>query len=47
MKTKFQKVKSYYEKRLWSIARVRSAVEKEWITSEEFFVITGIKYEVI
>ena len=32
---KFELVKSYYDKGLWSEARVRMAVEKGWITEEE------------
>jgi len=44
---KFNKVKSYYEKGLWDISRVRNAVIKEWITPEQYETITGEKYEVI
>lgn len=40
----FQKVKTYYERGLWSIDRVRNAVGK-WITPEEFTEITGEPYE--
>jgi hypothetical protein len=36
----FEKVKSYYDRGLWSIAKVRKAVGK-WITEEEFTEITG------
>lgn len=43
---KFQKVKNYYDRGLWSISRVRDSVEKEWITSEEFEEITGEIYEI-
>ena len=32
---KFETVKKYYDKGLWSKGRVRMAVEKGWITSEE------------
>ena len=42
---KFQKVKNFYDKGLWSISRVRYSVEHEWITSDEFFEITGEVYE--
>lgn len=42
---KFQKVKGYYDKGLWSISRVRDSVVKEWITPEEYFEITGEVYE--
>jgi hypothetical protein len=43
--SKFEKVKGFYEKGLWSISRVRDSVEKEWITPEQFFEITGEEYE--
>ena len=36
MKTKFEKVKIYYDNGLWDINRVRNAVIKNWITAEEF-----------
>jgi len=42
---KFKKVKDYYDRGLWSISRVRDAVEHEWITPEEFEEITGEVYE--
>lgn len=44
-KSKFQKVKEYYDKGLWSISRVRDSVEKGWITAAEFEAITGKPYE--
>lgn len=44
MSGKFEKVKSYYERCLWDISRVRNAVVKGWITAEEFFIITGEIY---
>ncbi len=40
----FSKVKQYYDKRLWNLSKVTSAVGK-WITAEEFELITGTKYE--
>ena len=40
----FEKVKSYYDRGLWNIAKVRKAVGK-WITAEEFEEITGEPYE--
>lgn len=43
MSKNFEKVKRYYEKGLWSIARVRNAVGK-WITAEEYLRITGEEY---
>ena len=40
MSKNFEKVKTYYNRGLWSIERVRSAVGK-WITAEEYKEITG------
>lgn len=34
---KFEKVKNYYERGLWSVTRAHNAVTKSWITTEEFF----------
>lgn len=45
MSNKFEKVKSYYERGMWDISRVRNAVVKGWITAEEYFIITGEVYE--
>lgn len=45
MSNKFEKVKSYYERGLWDIFRVRNAVVKNWITPAEFEEITGAVYE--
>lgn len=42
---KYDKVKDYFEKGLWSIERVRNAVVKKWITEDEFEKITGIPFE--
>ena len=36
-----EKVKKYYELGLWTLARVRNAVEKGALTAEEFKAITG------
>ena len=45
----FDKVKGYYDRGLWSKARVRNAVSNPksilWITSEEYEEITGEAYE--
>lgn len=41
---KFELVKSYYDKGLWTEERVRNAVGK-WITAEEYTEITGEPYE--
>lgn len=43
MSKNYMKVKSFYERGLWSIGMVRNAVGK-WITSDEFKTITGQEY---
>lgn len=40
----FYKIKSYYERNLWTIDQVKVAVEKGKITEEEFKIITGEGY---
>lgn len=45
MSKHFEKVKSYFDKGLWSIDRVRNAVRKGWITTEEYTTITGDCFE--
>lgn len=44
MSKNFNKVKNYYDKGLWSKARVHEAVGK-WITAEEYKLITGEDYK--
>ena len=44
MSEKFKKVKKYYDSGLWNVKMVRNAVEKKWITADEFEEITGMKY---
>lgn len=44
MSKKFKKVKNYYDSGLWTIEMVRQAVIKNWITAEEFEIITGQPY---
>ena len=45
MKSKnFEKVKSYYDKGLWSKQAVKNAVVKKWITASEYEEITGETY---
>ena len=44
MSKKYEMVKDFYDRRLWSITRVRNAVVKEWITEEEYEEITGEPY---
>ena len=48
----FEKIKGYYDLYVtskgeygWSVAKVRNAVVKGWITEEEFTEITGMVYE--
>lgn len=41
---KYNLVKNYYDKGLWKISRVHDAVEKGFITDEEFKEITGEDY---
>jgi uncharacterized XkdX family phage protein len=45
MSKKFNLVKNYYERGLWSEKRVHDAVEKGWITAEEYKEITGEDYK--
>lgn len=42
MSPKFELVKSYYDRGLWSEERVRKAVGK-WITQEECDIILGVE----
>lgn len=44
MKTKFEKVKGYYESGMWTKYMVRNVVGK-WITAAEYELITGEPYE--
>lgn len=44
MSDKFLKVKKYYDTGLWNVKMVRNAVEKKWITAEEFEEITKEVY---
>lgn len=45
MSSKYEKVKSYFDRGFWNIERVRNAVVKGWITAEEFQSITNEPYE--
>ena len=44
MSDKFELVKSYYDKGLWTKIMVRNAVIKNWITETEYEEITGDEY---
>lgn len=45
MSPKFNRVKNYYDKGLWNKQMVANAVEKHWITAEEYEIIVGEPYE--
>lgn len=45
MSRKFEKVKYYYDKHLWTKEQVANAVKKNWITEEEYEEIVGISSE--
>jgi hypothetical protein len=40
----YQKVKRYYDMKMWEETRVRNAVKMGWITEAEFQEITGKEY---
>ncbi len=42
--SKYEKVKNFYDARLWPLNWVENAVGK-WITADEFQEITGKEYE--
>lgn len=44
MSKHFDLVKKNYNNGFWSIDKVRKAVEKNWITAQEFKEITGQSY---
>lgn len=44
MSAKYATVEKYYKTKMWDLSKVRNAVEKEWITAEEFEMITGQTY---
>lgn len=44
MSANYKKVKNYYDEGRWSAERVAKAVEKGWITEEEYAEITGENY---
>lgn len=45
MSAKFETVKKWYDRGMWTKERVKNAVVKKWITATEFKTITGEKYE--
>lgn len=45
MSKNFEKIKGYYDRKLWTLAMVRNVVgKKQGITEEEFKTITGEDY---
>lgn len=40
----YNKVKRYYNMKMWNETRVRNAVKMGWITEDEFTEITGTAY---
>lgn len=44
MSKKFDMVKKYYDSGMWSKSRVHDAVDKHWITADEYKDITGEAY---
>ena len=40
MSAKFEDIKKYYDYGMWTEQQVRVAVAKNWITAEEFKLIT-------
>lgn len=40
----YEKVKRWYDMKMWNETRVRNAVTMEWITEAEFKEITGNDY---
>ncbi len=43
--SKASKVRAYYTMGLWNKARVRSAVECNWIDRDFYLLLTGEEYE--
>ncbi len=41
----FEKVKRWYNMKMWDETRVRNAVRMNWITKDEFHEITGKGFE--
>ena len=44
MSKKYSTVKNYYDKGLWTARAVHNAVDKGWITAEEYEEIVGAPY---
>ena len=46
MSAKYEMLKNFYDEGLWDQERLKSAVSKNWITAEEYKLITGEDYKV-
>ena len=44
MSKNYAKVKNFYDRGLWSEARVKNAVRARWLTPAEYELITSEKY---
>jgi len=44
MSKNFEKVKGFYDTKLWALSWVKNAVDR-WITAAEYQEITGKEYE--
>ena len=46
MSAKYEMLKNFYDEGLWDQKRLQNAVSKNWITAEEYKLITGEDYKV-
>ena len=44
MSAKFKTVQLNYKRGMWNASKVRDAVDKGWITEDEYQIITGEAY---
>ena len=44
MSAKFKTVQLNYKRGMWNVSKVRDAVNKGWITEDEYQIITGEAY---
>lgn len=44
MSSKFERLKNYYQSGFWTKEMLHNAVEKNWITAEEYKSIVGEDY---
>lgn len=45
MSAKYEMLKNFYDEGLWDQKRLKNAVSKNWITAEEYKLITGEDYK--